>query len=105
MSRIRGRTLTGVKSYLSAAHRCRDNGTIHGHTWEIIVWFNNQPRRDARILKQQIEDVLSQWDHGILPDELAWAEDICLYISMIEDVVAVEISRPHEGLLARWESR
>lgn len=68
-----------------------------------MVWFSNPSRCDARALKAQIESDLARWDHGILPDEFAWAEDICLDLAKRENVVAVEISRPAEGLLAKWE--
>jgi 6-pyruvoyl-tetrahydropterin synthase len=99
----KGRVLTGVKTHFSAAHRCQETGQIHGHTWEVTVWFNNPSRCDARILKAQIENDLAQWDHGILPDEFAWAEDICLDLAKRMNVAAVEVARPSEGLFARFE--
>jgi 6-pyruvoyl-tetrahydropterin synthase len=99
----KGRVLTGVKSHFSAAHRCPQTKQIHGHTWEVTVWFNNPCRCDARVFKAQVENDLAQWDHGILPDEFAWAEDICLDLAKRLDVVRVEVSRPNEGLLAAWE--
>lgn len=68
-----------------------------------MVWFNNPSRCDARVLKAQIDHDLQRWDHGILPDEFAWAEDICLDLAKRMDVVAVEVARPLEGLFARWE--
>lgn len=100
----KGRVLTGVRTHFSAAHRCQQTGAIHGHTWEVTVWFSNPSRCDATILKAQIADDLARWDHGILPDEFAWAEDIALDLAKRADVVRVEIARPHEGLLAAWES-
>ena len=69
----------------------------------MTVWFNNPSRCDARVLKAQVDHDLQRWDHGILPDEFAWAEDICLDLAKRADVVAVEVARPHEGLLAKWE--
>lgn len=99
----RGRVLTGVRSHFSAAHRCQSSGAIHGHTWEVTVWFNNPSRCDATVLKKMIEHDLSRWDHAVLPDEFAWAEDICLDLAKRMNVVAVEVARPYEGLLARWE--
>ena len=68
-----------------------------------MVWFNNPSRCDARVLKSQVQSDLAQWDHGILPDEFAWAEDICLDLAKRLDVVRVEVSRPNEGLFAAWE--
>lgn len=99
----KGRVLTGVRSHFSAAHRCQNSGAIHGHTWEVTVWFNNPSRCDALTLKQQVEHDLARWDHGILPDEFAWAENICLDLAKRMNVVVVEVARPHEGLFARWE--
>ena len=69
----------------------------------MTVWFNNPSRCDARWLKKQIEHDLAVWDHGILPDEFAWAEDICLDLAKRMNVVAVEVARPSEGLFARFE--
>lgn len=100
---LKGRVLTGVKSHFSAAHRCPKTGAIHGHTWEVMVWFSNPSRCDATILKAQIESDLARWDHGILPDEFAWAEDIALDLAKRMDVVKVEIARQAEGLFASWE--
>jgi 6-pyruvoyl-tetrahydropterin synthase len=98
-----GRILTGVRSHFSAAHRCQRTGQIHGHTWEVVVWFENHSRCDARVLKARVECDLARWDHNVLPDEFAWAEDIALDLAKRQDVVRVEISRPHEGLMAAWE--
>lgn len=67
------------------------------------MWFNNPSRCDARVLKAQIENDLARWDHGILPDEFAWAEDVALDLAKRADVVRVQISRPLEGLFAAWE--
>lgn len=100
---LKGRVLTGVKSHFSAAHRCQSSGAMHGHTWEVTVWFNNPYRFDAAILKRQVDHDLSRWDHGTLPDELAWGEEICLDLATRSNVVAVEVARPLEGILARWE--
>jgi hypothetical protein len=69
----------------------------------VAVWFSNPSRCDARVFKSQIESDLERWDHGILPDEFAWAEDIALDLAKRENVVRVEIARPHEGLFAVWE--
>lgn len=99
----KGRLLTGIRSHFSAAHRCQETGQIHGHTWVVTVWFNNHSRRDARVLKEQVEHDLARWDHGILPDEFAWAEDVALDLAKRMGVEIVEVARPPEGIFARWE--
>jgi 6-pyruvoyl-tetrahydropterin synthase len=101
--RPRGRVLTAVKSHFSAAHRCKETGEMHGHTWDVTVWFKNINRVDARVFKQQLESDLARWDHKTLPDELAWGEDIAEDLAKRFLVVAVEVSRPRDGISARWE--
>lgn len=91
--------LTGVCGTMSAAHYSRD-GKLHGHTWSVVVWLD-WTGADAEALKAKLTAVLSEFDHGVLPDALAWAEDIAEYVGERMAAREVEISRL-EGFKARW---
>jgi 6-pyruvoyl-tetrahydropterin synthase len=92
------RKLTGVSAVLSAAHRSRE-GVMHGHTWEIIAWW--EAGEDALVLQQRLRDYLKIFDHTVLGDDIAWGE--ALGTAMIHglDCVEVEVRRPLEGIFAR----
>jgi 6-pyruvoyl-tetrahydropterin synthase len=93
---------TGVFAYLSASHRDRLTGGMHGHTWKFTAWVNGDPPRDARVLKVRLETVLKAFDHTVLPDDLASAEALCRAIEqLLGDCTEVTAERA-EGFLARW---
>lgn len=92
--------LTGVGAHLSAAHYSRD-GKLHGHTWEIVAWWSDAP---CAISKQiELNDLLSKYDHEILPNNLAWGEDMAAWILGELDCRAVDISRSLERIFVRVE--
>lgn len=94
--------LTGVGGIVSAAHRARD-GRLHGHTWEILAWF--PAGRNAVDLKAALDSVLAAWDHGELPDALAWGEDLASAIGgALAGCVQVDVARPAERIFARWHA-
>ena len=94
--------LTGVSATISAAHYSRD-GNLHGHTWQVVVWFNHTPDLDAEHLNHQVRAyVNANFDHGLLPDELAWGEDLAERIGTDLHAIAVDVSRPLEGIFAKW---
>lgn len=97
-----GRILTGVSGTFCANHRDRETGEIHPHTWEVMAWFEHRHQVDARCDKAMLDNVLSAWDRKILPDELAWGEDIARAIGTLVSCVEVIVSRPRDGLHARW---
>lgn len=91
---------TGVGGFFCAAHRDRDTGQLHGHTWDVIAWFNSP--KDAIALQGDLQAVLSAFDHQVLPDNLAWGEAIADAIcGRLEGCVEVQISRPSERIYAR----
>lgn len=98
MSRI----LIGVRAHFSAAHRDLESGEIHGHTWLVLAKFEPQARADIRCYETSLKTILAQWDHKLLPDSLAWAEDIARTVGTLVSCVEVEVSRPSEGFYAWW---
>lgn len=97
------KVLIGVSGYFSAAHKDRDTGDIHGHTWKVTAKFETcEAPKDARLYKASLDALLKQWDHKTLPDKLAWAEDIAKAVGTLQNCVEVEVARPLEGLYAWW---
>lgn len=97
--------LTGVGGVLCAAHKPKDGGPMHGHTWEVIVWL---PRCDAVVAQATLNTFLSCYDHAVLPDRLTQGEDLAEYIGVnlapIEGhkAVRVQVNRPLERIYAEW---
>ena len=95
---------TGVSLPLSAAHRDLDTGQMHGHTWLVTAWWPREPGqrpRDVRHLRAMLQDELAALDHTVLPDHVAWAEDLAEYLLGVLGCSTVEVSRPLEGLYAK----
>lgn len=99
-----GHILIGVSGHFSAAHRDQETGEIHGHTWHVLAKFEPPNRVDSRCYKAALNALLALWDHKILPDELAWGEDIARAVGTLANCVEVEISRPAEGFYAWWRA-
>jgi 6-pyruvoyl-tetrahydropterin synthase len=97
-----GTMLTWVSGHFSAAHRDLETGEIHGHTWHVKAWFRNVCRSDARCYRAALDTMLKRLDHTMLPDDMAWAEDIARQIAVIGGVDRVEVSRPADGMGAEW---
>lgn len=99
------RSLSGVGGVLSCAHRDKETGQIHGHTWDVVAWFRTAA--DARYRQKQLSEVLHDLDHGMLPDDLAWGEDLARHIAeKLGDTCAqVDVNRPSERIYARWVVR
>lgn len=107
--------LTGVGAVFSAAHEPKGGGPMHGHTWEVIVWL---PRCDAVAAQAALQKLLSQVDHGVLPDAITQGEDIAVWIGnsfrvripdgskpsgiRLLDPVRVQVNRPLERIYAEW---
>jgi len=96
------KVLIGVSGHFSAAHRDRDTGEIHGHTWHVLAKFNPPCRVNSICHKAALDALLSHWDHKMLPDDLAWAEDIARAVGCLVNCVEVQVSRPAEGFYAWW---
>lgn len=96
-------TLTGACWHFCAAHRDPISGQLHGHTWEVVVWWPGEPHRDARVLQETLKGVLIGFDHKELPDQWASGEAIAEAIGhLINGCVGVDVSRPAERIYARW---
>ncbi len=94
--------ITGVSTVISAAHRSRA-GNLHGHTWQVTVWFKHQSETDAERLSADLRHYAKMnFDHRLLPDELAWGEDLAEKIGVDFNAESVEVSRPLEGIYAKW---
>jgi 6-pyruvoyl-tetrahydropterin synthase len=95
--------MTGVSGTISAAHYSRD-GKLHGHTWQVVVWYHASGGvvLDADRRKRMLVDYLARFDHGVIPDEFAWGEDLAEKIGQDLRAAAVDVSRPLEGIFAKW---
>lgn len=91
------KVLTGARAILSAAHRSRE-GQLHGHTWEIVAWWDGLP--DAVEKQKELNDYLRVFDHSVLADGIAWGEKLAETICVGLDCAKVEINRPLEGIYA-----
>lgn len=104
---MKGQTFTGVGCVLSVAHPPVNQelfgGEDHGHSYEVVVWFDNATGpRDARVCQAAVETLRAQLDHRRLAPELATGEAIAAYFGTLANVVEVEVRRPLERLYARW---
>jgi len=95
--------LTGVGAVFSASHKSPE-GEMHGHSYEVIAWFRNVNRADARCFKAALQSVVSLWDHKVLPEDMSWGEDIARAVGCLANCVEVEVRRPLERFYARWKS-
>ena len=95
--------MTGVSGVISAAHHGSD-GVLHGHTWQVIVWWhaNSDDILSAERKKRFLAEHLKRYDHTLLPDELAWGEHLAEKIGLDMRAAAVDVSRPLEGIYAKW---
>jgi 6-pyruvoyl-tetrahydropterin synthase len=95
--------MTGVSGVISAAHYSRD-GKLHGHTWQVVVWHhaNGDVILDAERRKRMLTDYLLQFDHNVIDDEYAWGEDLAEKIGFDLLAAAVDVTRPLEGIYAKW---
>ena len=97
-----GEMLTGVSGHFSATHKSPE-GKWHGHTWYVKAWFRNKHRLDARVMQASLNTMLARYDHSELPSNLEWGEDIAREIATLVNCVEVEVSRPAEGIYAKWK--
>lgn len=93
------RIQTGAGFLIRAAHADKVTGVVHGHTYEAVCWFDGG--HDAVKLQAYCARLCADLDHGLLPAELAWAEDLIPEIKRRTNAVDVEIRRPLELLYAR----
>lgn len=90
---------TGAWARLCANH-VDAGGRWHPHVWRVEVWILDDGS-NAEDLRDELDRLLSQWDHGQLPPELARGEALSDFIKQsIPGCREVELSR-EERLLAR----
>jgi len=95
--------LSGIGGVISAAHKS-PCGVLHGHTWEVVVWWRNDSHFvDAGDRKLRVDAFLKQFDHTLLPDTLMWGEQLAEHIDVHLKCCAVDVSRKPERIYARWE--
>lgn len=91
------KSTTGVGSFFCAAHRDVD-GNLHGHTWEVTAWWDGMPNAVEK--QELLNRTLKDFDHTIIPDEMAWGECMAqIFIKML-GCRKIEISRPLEKIYA-----
>ena len=96
-------TLTGVGCAFSAAHHPPEGGEVHGHSYEVVAWF--EAGQDARVLQRMLAAAVDLFDHKLLPPELASGEAMAEHIGQsLAGCVEVEIRRPLERIYARWRA-
>lgn len=95
--------MTGVSGVISAAHYSRE-GKLHGHTWQVVVWYNANGSviADAERRKRMLAEYLTVFDHNLIDDQYAWGEDLAEKIGIDLRAAAVDVSRPLEGIFAKW---
>ena len=93
-------SLSGVGSFFCAAHRDKETGQLHGHTWDVVAWFKTS--RNAVELKAELQDVLKAFDHKELSFDLSWGEAIATeIIRSLNECVEVEVRRESERIYAK----
>lgn len=99
--------LTGVSGILSCAHEPVNadifGGELHGHSYEVVAWFENPNGADVRAYQASLKALLALWDHKVLPVELSTGEALAAAVGTLANCVAVEVRRPLERIYARWE--
>jgi 6-pyruvoyl-tetrahydropterin synthase len=92
----RPRGLCSVEAKMSVAHRAKGGGEVHGHSYQVLAWFDAWQDMDP--LEAQLRAVVAQLDHKTLPDAMTWAEDVAVWIgSQLTNCRVVEVNRPMEG--------
>jgi 6-pyruvoyl-tetrahydropterin synthase len=95
-------TVSGVEAHFSASHRDPVTAELHGHSYKVVA-YHTYIGQDAVSLQGKLRDVIAaQFDHRTLPATLSTAEAIAAAIMEASggSCVAVEVSRPLEGLSA-----
>lgn len=95
--------LTGVGCVFSAAHHPPEGGALHGHSYEVLAWF--EEGADARELQARLAGAVEPLDHTVLAPELASGEAMAEHLGRsLQGCVEVEVRRPLERIYARWSA-
>jgi len=84
---------------ISCAHEAH-GGVMHGHSYRVRAFWDTIIDVTAR--KSALLHACAVLDHTTLPVYLTRAEQIAENIGDSLDCCSVEVSRPLEGLGARW---
>lgn len=90
--------LTGAGAILQVAHTGPD-GRMHGHTYEVIAWWEGEPC--VVEMQQKLQAWLSKFDHQCLPLRMTRAEQIASQCKMALGCAQVDVNRPLERLYAK----
>lgn len=94
--------ITGVGAVLCVSHNDPVRKALHGHSYEVIAWFEHDSPRDALVLQKMLEGALTGFDHKTMPPNLSRAEDIAeAILGLLDSCISVEVNRPLERLYAR----
>lgn len=92
---------TGVTAVISAAHYSK-SGVLHGHSYRVTAWFS---AGDADALRASLVAALAPFEHGVLPDALAWGENLAEHIGgLLPGCSGVDVARPLEGIESQWRA-
>jgi 6-pyruvoyl-tetrahydropterin synthase len=84
--------MIGVGHILSVTHKDIVRKELHGHSYEVIAWFETG---DAVGLQKLLGGVVRQLDHTTLPDEMTRAEEIGRWIgTRLPGCLVVDVNRP-----------
>lgn len=90
-----------VEDFISATHRRKPGGEVHGHTWQIrVTWTYRGQCADA--LRRSLRRALEAFDHKLIPNELARGEDFAEYLGQMMNADRVDVWRACEGIGAEW---
>lgn len=92
------RSLTGAGAILQVAHYAPDL-TLHGHTYEIIAWWEGEPC--ALEMQNKLIKWINKFDHALLPRNMSRAEEIARQCKTALGCYSVDVNRPLERIYAR----
>jgi len=99
----------GIGAVFSASHRATPDGPLHGHSYEVIVWFKAPVDGDRA--RREVEEVVSKLDHtditghGVAEDLAEWLGGMILWFTPQFDGIQpfrVDVNRPLERVYATW---
>lgn len=96
-----GTVTTGAYGQFTATHIGME-GAPHLHTWHVEAEWLPPVGADGRGYKARLDSMLAAWDGSALPPEIQLNEEIALAIGEALGCYVVRVSRPEDGLFARW---
>ena len=87
---------SGTRGVISAAHRDVFTNSLHGHTYEVVAWWEYDGISIVK-KKEHLDRAVTLFDHTCLANEFSWAEDMGRMLLKELNCVRLEINRPLEG--------